>query len=111
MAADRIKTGIFLTTSEFTNDALAFSKDKNLLLIDCDNLIRLNNGLDSFSKKRINLVATEGDYSILTCLRCDVKMVKRIVKIGNNKVGNFGVVLITLRAYPKISGTSCRNNR
>jgi len=89
MAADRIKTGIFLTTSEFTNDALAFAKGKNLLLIDCDELIRLINGLDDANKKRINLVATEGDYSTPTCVSCDVKMIKRTVKNGNNSGRQF----------------------
>lgn len=89
MAADRIKTGIFLTTSEFTNDALAFAKGKNLLLIDCDELINLINGLDDVSKKRINLIATEGDYTTPTCVNCDVKMVKRTAKNGNNSGRQF----------------------
>jgi len=89
MAADRIKTGIFLTTSEFTNDALAFAKGKNLLLIDCDELVNLINGLDDASKQRINLVATEGDYSTPTCVSCDIKMVKRTAKNGTNAKREF----------------------
>lgn len=83
MASERVKTGIFLTTSSYTNDALEFAKGKNLLLIDSDELITLINGLDDASKKQIDRVATSGDYTTPTCVNCNVKMIKRTIKNGD----------------------------
>lgn len=87
MAADKVRHGIFLTTSEYSKDALEFAKGKNLLLIDSDELISLINSLDEISKRRIDLIATEGDYTTPTCVNCNVKMIKRTAKKGA-KAGN-----------------------
>ena len=89
MAADRVKHGIFLTTSEYSQEALEFAKGKNLLLIDCDELVTLINGLDDINKRRIDLIATAGDYKTPTCVRCNVKMTKRTAKNGKNAGGEF----------------------
>lgn len=89
MAADRVKHGIFLTTSEYSKDAIEFAKGKNLLLIDSDELIVLINNLDDINKRRIDLIATDGDYTTPTCVRCNVKMIKRTAKNGKNAGGEF----------------------
>jgi restriction system protein len=84
MAAEQIKHGIFLTTSIFSQDAIEFAKNKTLLLVDEDEFVNLINGLDDITRKRIDHVATEGDYSTPTCFNCNVKMVKRVTKKGTN---------------------------
>jgi len=89
MAAEKVKHGIFLTTSEYTSAALAFAKGKNLLLIDSDELITLINGLDDTNKKRLGDIATQGDYTTPTCVRCDTKMVRRTAKTGKNAGNEF----------------------
>ncbi|WP_232056734.1 restriction endonuclease [Methylomonas rhizoryzae] len=89
MAADKVKHGIFLTTSEYSKDALEFAKGKNLLLVDCDELVGLINGLNEIDKRRIDLIATAGDYTTPTCVRCNVKMIKRTARNGKNAGGNF----------------------
>lgn len=89
MAAEKVKHGIFLTTSEYTPAALAFAKGKNLLLIDSDELIALINGLDDTNKKRLGDIATQGDYTTPTCVRCNTKMVRRTAKTGKNAGGEF----------------------
>lgn len=101
MAADKIKHGIFLTTSEFSKEALEFAKGKNLLLIDSDELITLINGLDDINKRRIDLIATAGDYKTPTCVRCNVKMVRRMAKSGKNAGGEFW----GCTNYPKCKNT------
>lgn len=78
MAADRVKLGIFLTTSDYSKEALEFAKNKNLLLIDGDELIRLINEMKENDKKRMCKIATEGDYTTPTCVNCNVKMVRRV---------------------------------
>jgi restriction system protein len=89
MAAEQVRHGIFLTTSIFSQDAIEFAKDRRLLLIDADEFVDLINGLDDISKRRIDGIATEGDYSTPTCVHCNVKMVKRIIKKGINAGNEF----------------------
>lgn len=89
MAADNVRHGIFLTTSTYSNDALEFAKGKNLLLIDCDELVTLVNNLDEISRKRLDDLARDGDYQVPTCVRCGTKMVKRTAKSGRNAGGEF----------------------
>jgi restriction system protein len=101
MASERIKVGIFLTTSIFSQDAIEFAKNKTLLLIDADEFVNLINGLDDISKRRMDHVATEGDYSTPTCVNCNVKMVKRVTKKGNNAGNEFWGCI----NYPKCKRT------
>ena len=101
MASEHIKVGVFLTTSIFSTDAIEFAKNKTLLLIDADEFVKLINGLDAISKKRINSLATEGDYTSPTCVNCIVKMVKRVVKKGTNAGNEFWGCI----NYPKCNKT------
>jgi restriction system protein len=89
MAAENVRHGIFLTTSEFSKDAIEFGKGKNLLLIDSDEFISLVNNLDEISRKRLDNLARSGNYIVPTCVRCDVKMIKRKAKTGKNAGGEF----------------------
>jgi restriction system protein len=89
MASENVRHGIFLTTSEFSKDANEFAAGKNLLLIDSDEFISLVNSLDEISRKRLDNLARSGNYTVPTCVRCDVKMVKRKAKTGKNAGGEF----------------------
>jgi restriction system protein len=89
MAAEQVRHGIFLTTSIFSQDAIEFAKDRRLILIDADEFIDLINGLDDISKRRIHGIATEGDYRTPTCVNCNVKMAKRVIKKGINAGNEF----------------------
>jgi len=89
MAADKVKHGIFLTTSVYSNEALEFAKGRNLLLIDGDEFISLVNGLDDINRKRIDNLARASGYDVPTCVKCNVKMVKRKAKTGKNVGGEF----------------------
>lgn len=77
MAHEKVRTGIFLTTSTFTNDAKEFAKEKQLLLIDGNEMIKLIKEMEPEKQKTILNMATEGDYTTPTCARCDTKMVLR----------------------------------
>ncbi len=54
MASERVKNGIFLTTSIFSNEARQFAQGKPLVLIDGEEFIKNINALDHNDKKRIN---------------------------------------------------------
>lgn len=89
MASEKIKHGIFLTTSVFSQDAISFANNKALLLIDGDELVNLINGLKDDDKSRIDKIATAGDYTTPTCVHCDVKMVRRTATKGKNEGNDF----------------------
>lgn len=89
MASEKVKYGIFLTTSIFSPDALAFSKDKPLILIDADEFVNLINGLKDNDKRKIDAKAIEGDYTTPTCVHCNVKMIKRTATKGKNEGKEF----------------------
>jgi restriction system protein len=63
MAAERIKHGIFLTSSFFSKDAKQFAKDKDLLLIDGVELAALISQLDADEKACIQARVVKADYS------------------------------------------------
>lgn len=83
MASERVKHGVFLTTSMFSPDAVEFAQNKTLMLIDGSEFVKLINNLDEDSKERISQIASEGDYTTPTCVNCNQKMVKRISKKGS----------------------------
>jgi len=85
MASEQIKHGIFFTTSIYSQDAIEFARNKSLQLINGDEFIRLINGLNEENKRKIDEIATEGDYSTPTCVNCNVKMVKRKATQGRNE--------------------------
>lgn len=87
MASEKVKCGIFLTTSVFSPDAIEFAKNKPLMLIDADEFVKLINKLNEDNKHKMFQIAAEGDYTTPTCVKCNVKMVKRVAKKGNN-LGN-----------------------
>lgn len=100
MASERVRHGVFLTTSIFSPDAVEFAKNKTLMLIDGNEFVKLINNLDEDSKKRISQIASEGDYTTPTCVNCNQKMVKITSKKGSSAGREFwGCV-----NYPK-----CRN--
>ena len=82
MAAEKVKHGIFLTTSEFSEDAKAFSKGKALILIDGDEFIKIVNGLKEADRKRIDQLIFQGDHTTPTCVSCNTKLILRTKKTG-----------------------------
>ncbi|MDD2659469.1 MAG: restriction endonuclease [Methylococcales bacterium] len=84
MAAERVKHGIFLTTSIFSDDAKAFAAGKALILIDGEEFVNIINGLEDEGKKKIDKLIYLDDHKIPTCVNCNIKLVKRTTKKGLN---------------------------
>ncbi|MGJ0483720.1 MAG: hypothetical protein ACR65R_04185 [Methylomicrobium sp.] len=60
-----------------------------MLLVDSNEFVCLVNNLDEINRKRLDNLARSGAYTVPTCVRCEVKMVKRKAKTGENAGGNF----------------------
>jgi hypothetical protein len=77
MAADGIGTGYFVTSGDFTADALEFAKGQPLKLVTGDHLLEKLNSLPEGDRSELLYDVTQGDYTTPTCPRCDLKMVLR----------------------------------
>ena len=97
MAADKVPVGIFMATSDFTNDAKVFAADKKLQLISGQRFLDLINKLPEEKQRRLSEVALSGDYKTPTCPNCDVKMVIRTMSKGKSK----GMKFWGCRNYPR----------
>lgn len=71
--------GIFMTTSRFSDDAIAFAQGQGdrLFLIDGQKFISMITALPEGKRKHLLNFATEGDYTTPTCASCGTKMVWR----------------------------------
>jgi restriction system protein len=77
MAHQKVRRGIFLTTSIYTKEALAFAKDNPIFLIDGEKFFSMISKLSSEAQKRLLDIATEGEYLVPSCPSCGIKMVER----------------------------------
>lgn len=84
MAHQKVRRGIFMTTSDYTKEALEFAKENPIFLIDGDKFLGMIGKLSSEVQERLLSVATEGDYLTPSCPSCGIKMVDR-----NGPKGNF----------------------
>ena len=88
MAADRIATGVFMTSGDFTSEAEEFAKGK-INLVWGEKFIHQIKKLSEENQQRLLDVAIEGDYKTPTCPQCDVKMALRESSKGKNAGGHF----------------------
>jgi restriction system protein len=77
LAHDRIGVGYFVTTGDFTAEAVAFSQGQPLKLVTGDYLLERLNSLPESDRVELLRDVTQGDYTTPTCPRCDIKMVLR----------------------------------
>ena len=89
MAAERVTTGIFITSGEFTFEAIDFARGKRLKLINGDKLLDAIIKLPEEKQARLLEIALEGDYTTPTCPRCGIKMTLRTGRKGSNAGNKF----------------------
>lgn len=77
MAHEKVAKGIFVTTGDYTQEAIAFAKENPLNLITGEMLLKGVLALPDDAKARLLAIATEGDYTTPTCPSCGIKMVRR----------------------------------
>lgn len=77
MVHNQVESGVFLTTSEFTNEAIDFAKGHRIALGTGDQLLAKFAALSDSPRMRLLEVATEGDWTTPSCPSCGTKMVRR----------------------------------
>jgi restriction system protein len=82
MAAEGVPQGMFMTSGEFTREAVDFAKGKNLTLYSGTRLLAEICKLPEQWQQALLVVALEGDYTTPTCPQCGVKMTLRSGKGG-----------------------------
>jgi restriction system protein len=95
MAAEKISKGYFVTTGDFTSEALAFAESKSLKLVTGDYLLEKFQTLPQEVQAEIIETVTRGDYTTPTCPHCDIKMVNR-----HSSSGDFWGCLNYSRPWP-----------
>jgi restriction system protein len=101
MAAEQVINGMFITTGDYTSEALEFARGKKLKLITGRKLLEVIRKLPPERRVRLLSLATEGDFTTPTCPRCGIKMTVRQSSKGRGAGGKFwGCV-----RYPKCRST------
>jgi restriction system protein len=82
MTSEKVARGIFLTTSTFTRDAVAFAEANPIKLLDGPGFLKKIQDLPEAARLELLSFAFAGDYSTPTCASCSVKMIRRESKRG-----------------------------
>jgi restriction system protein len=77
MVHNKVETGVFLTTSGFTPDAVEFAKGHKIALGTGEQLLGKLKALAEEARRELLAVAVEGDWTTPTCPSCGTKMVLR----------------------------------
>ena len=82
MTSEKVARGIFLTTSTYTKDAIAFAEANPIQLLDGPGFLKKLQDLPEAAQAALLKFAFDGDYSTPTCASCGIKMVRRESKRG-----------------------------
>lgn len=85
MAAEGITTGKFITSGEFTREALEFAEGKKLRLISGERFLAAIRKLSEEKQQALLEEALEGDYRTPTCPQCGIKMKVRQGRNGGRQ--------------------------
>lgn len=83
MTHEEVKRGIFITTSGYTSDAVAFGKTSPIQMLDGAAFAAKIGELTAPQQQALLDFAFEGDYRTPTCPSCGIKMVQRKSKRGD----------------------------
>ncbi len=92
MTAERIAKGFFMTVGGYTDDAKVFAQKNGIIPLDGKLIIAMLKRLPPDTQQGLLDMATEGDYTTPTCVKCGSKMVAR-----NSRRGAFW----GCRSYPR----------
>jgi restriction system protein len=77
MVHNKVESGVFLTTSNFTADAHEFAKSHKIALGTGEQLLGKLRALPDEPRRKLLEVAVEGDWTTPSCPSCGTKMVLR----------------------------------
>jgi restriction system protein len=102
MVAARADRGILVSSGYFTEEAINFSRDQSIDLIDGDSLVRLLPEMDEAARREPYLAKSEMARSARPCPLCGSEMVRRTAKRGPAS----GSVFCGCSQYPRCRGTT-----
>lgn len=79
MTHAKVGKGIFVTTGDYTQEAIDFAKQNPIILITGEMLVNDILAFPDDAKARLLAIATEGDYTTPTCPSCGIKLVHRTI--------------------------------
>jgi restriction system protein len=82
MTHEKVGRGVFMTTGEYTKEAMKFSESHPIELLDGAGLIKKISELPGAEQEALLRYAFQGDYSTPTCASCGIKMTRRNSKRG-----------------------------
>jgi restriction system protein len=82
MTDSEVMTGVFLTTSTFTEPAVKFAEGNKIALISGAEFVERIRELPRATQQELLDVACEGDWTTPSCPSCAVKLVAREGKRG-----------------------------
>lgn len=82
MASERVAKGIFVTSSTYSDEAMAFAKGNKIVLMDGVEVLKSILKLPEEKQTSLLQLATAGDYTTPTCASCGVKLIPRKPKLG-----------------------------
>lgn len=88
MAAEKVKSGMVITSGKFTDEAEDFARGK-MTLISGSKFLELIQKLPEEKQQQLLDIALKGDYQTPTCPHCDIKMTLRESKKGRGAGGQF----------------------
>ncbi|MFH7326985.1 restriction endonuclease [Desulfurivibrio sp. C05AmB] len=83
MTSEKIDKGILITNSGFTKEAFEFANAHQIELVDVFKLWMLLEELNAVKKSHLVDFLRSSDFTTPTCPNCEVKLVERIAKKGN----------------------------
>lgn len=81
MTHEKIPKGFYMTSSGFTEEAIATAKANQVTLINGEMLIMMIKRLNQESQLKLLSLATQGDYKTPSCSTCGTKMIRRKGKV------------------------------
>jgi restriction system protein len=82
MVSNKVKYGVVITTTQFTEDAIAFSRSNDIDLIDGNEFWKKLDSLPVDKKAALENWLSTIDYTTPTCPACEIKFLKRVSKNG-----------------------------
>lgn len=89
MTSENSPLAIFMTSGNYTKEAKEFAEGKSLKLLTGDSLFHLIQSLPKEKSEELLNKVTMGDYTTPSCPSCDIKMIKRTSKKGQNAGNTF----------------------
>jgi len=77
MASGMVAEGSLLTTGKFTAEAVELARERNVTLIDGDDLLGKLLALPAAKRESLLQYATEGAHVTPTCASCGMKMIRK----------------------------------